>query len=447
MPRTRRATTWITLALAVLGTSAGCGGPETPAIAADSGVGGEDVVTVPVVLPERAELETTTTQPATVHPDHRAEIHAKIAGYLAELRADIGDEVEAGQVLGIVDVPEMDRARERQQAAIARLEADERRAAAEVDLSEADVEAARALLEQEKADIATARAGLDAERFEFDRVRGLVSEGAVTGQLLDEARERLESAEASLESANAASATAAANVDVARAKLAASRARLETSRADTEVACKELEELDARLSYKSLTSPFDGVITRRLVDPGDLVRDIQGASGVLPEPLFEVAKLDTVRVRVPIPEDDATRAGVGDPARVDFRSLPGEPIAGQVSRVARSLDPSTQTMLVEVDLPNPELRLMPGMYGEATIVLERAEGLVLPAGAVRHDEKGRSFVYVVDAGGTVRVVDVETGLDDGNRIQVASGLDGSERVVGPTIDRLQDGQRVRVAEE
>ncbi|QDV36592.1 efflux RND transporter periplasmic adaptor subunit [Tautonia plasticadhaerens] len=447
MPRTRHAISWSPLALAIFGALAGCGGPESPAIAADSGVGGDDVVTVPVVRPERAELEVSTTQPATVHPDYQAEIHAKVSGYLSELKADIGDRVEAGQVLGVIDVPELDRGRERQQATIARLEADERRAAAEVELAGADVEAAAAMLDQEQADIASARAALDAQRAEFDRVQGLVSEGAVTGQLLDEATERLESAEASLGSADAASATARANVDVANAKLAASRARRETSLAETEVARKELGELDAMLSYAILTSPFDGTVIRRNVDPGDLVRNIQGASGGLPEPLFVVAKLDTVRVRVPLPEDDSPVADVGDPARVAFRSTRGGPIEGRVSRISRGLDPSTRTMLVEVDLPNPDLALLPGMFGEATVILERAEGLVLPAGSVRFDEKGRGHVYVIGDGEVIRVVDVTTGLDDGNRIQIVSGLDGSERVVAPTIDRLAEGQRVRIADE
>ncbi|WP_158633474.1 efflux RND transporter periplasmic adaptor subunit [Tautonia sociabilis] len=430
------------VALLVMG--AGCSGPDAPVNAAESGEAAGEVTTVPVIRPERATLRRTTTQPATVHPDHQAEIHARVSGYLALLEADIGDRVEAGQVLGVVDVPELTKGRQRREAMIARLEADERRAAAEIDLAGADVEATEAMRDQELAEIATARAALDAQRAEFNRVQGLVSEGAVTGQLLDEARERLESAEATLASAEAAAASASANVDVSLARLAASQASLETAKAETEVARKELEELDAMIAFATLRAPFPGVVTRRHVDPGDLVREGQGAG---PEgPLFVVAKLDTVRVRVALPEDDAPGTDVGDPAVVIFRSLPGRSFEGRVDRIARGLDTSTRTMLVEVDLPNPGLSLLPGMYGEATITLEQAEGLVLPAGAVRYDEEGRSFVYVVDETDAIRVVNVGTGLDDGSRIEITSGLDGSERVVAPTIDRLQEGQRVRVEE-
>ena len=442
---TWRAIGWLLAALALV-PFVGCRGPEAPAAAAMPDQGDAEGPTVPIVRPERMELRDSTTQPATVHPDHRAEIHARVAGYFEELKVDIGDAVEAGQVLGVVSVPEMRRSMERQEAVIRRLEADERRASAEVALAGAEVDAAEASLERSRAEIDRAEAQLKGVQAELDRVEGLVAEGAVTSRLLDETRQRFESSRAEKAAVEASLTSARADVAVAEASRAAAEARAETSEAESAVSRKELEELETMVAFATLLAPFDGVVTDRQVDPGDLVRDSRGSSGGDRPPLFVVAKLDRVRVRVPIPENDAPRADVGDGAEVSFRAIPGRSFEGVVSRVARGLDPSTRTMLVEIDLPNPGLELLPGMYGEATITLERTEGLVLPAGTVRFDESGRSFVYVVDDEGLVRIVDVEAGMDDGTRIEITKGLDGSERIVAPTIDRLEEGQRVRVEE-
>ncbi len=102
-------------------------------------------------------------------------------------------------------------------------------------------------------------------------------------------------------------------------------------------------------------------------------------------------------------------------------------------------------MIVEVDIDNPDGKLLPGMFGQATADLEStAEQIVLPANVVRYDEQGRSYVYVVDASGQVHVVDVATGRDDGEQIQITSGLSGDERVIGPSLHRFKEGQVVEV---
>ena len=102
-------------------------------------------------------------------------------------------------------------------------------------------------------------------------------------------------------------------------------------------------------------------------------------------------------------------------------------------------------MLVEIDLKNPAGKLIPGMFGQATILLEsRPDQVALPAGVVRYDKEGRSYVYVVDNDATIRVVDVVTGIDDGHQIEITSGLTGQENVVGPLLHRLSDGQTVNV---
>ncbi len=397
-----------------------------------------------MVVPERVTLEVTSTQPATVQANFRAEIQAKVAGYLDELRVDIGDSVEADQVLGVIAVPEMDRDLERQEAVIDRLEAEERRVAAEVRLARAEVTSAEAALDRARAEIRTSTARLEAARSELERVRGLVSDRTVTTRLLDETQSRFEAADAVKFAADAALISAEADVEVAEARLVAASSRQETAEAETSVARRKLEELQVLVDYATLKAPFDGVVVQRHVDPGDLVQDTQVASGSDRPPLFVIDKLDRVRVHVPLPERDAASVDLGDPAEITLRAIPGRTFPGTITRSSRRLDPSTQTMPVEIALPNPEGILLPGMYGEATVLLERREALVLPAGTVRYDAEGASFVYLIDEDDRIQLATVQTGYDDGVRIEIRSGLEGGERVVGPTIDRLDQGQRVRV---
>ncbi|MCH5372537.1 MAG: efflux RND transporter periplasmic adaptor subunit, partial [Planctomycetes bacterium] len=180
------------------------------------------------------------------------------------------------------------------------------------------------------------------------------------------------------------------------------------------------------------------------VDLGDLVQDAQSGSSRDAKPLFVVSKIDRVRVLVPVPERDAPLVDVGDQTQITLQSLPGEVFPGTVSRHAAGLEESTRTMTVEVDLPNPDSRLLPGAFGQATIVLEaEKERLLLPSEAVRYDEHGRSYVYVVDANDKIQVVDVATGLDNGQQIEITAGLNGNERLVGALLGRLKAGQLVQ----
>ena len=421
----------------------GCLTEEVSSAQTDQATPG-DRVTVKTLSPERTALERTTTQPAIVHAYHQAEIYAKVAGYLEKLNVDIGQQVDADTVLGVISVPEMVKSSERQEATVRRLEADEKRAEAQIIVAEANAESAAAVLEQARADVAGADAQLKADRVEHERVSDLVQDKAVAGRLGDESLQRYESARAAKLAAEAAVVSANANVSVAAANQKAADADLDAAKARTEVAMKELEELEELMKYATLRAPFEGIVTRRNADPGDLIRNASASSGPDSTPLFVIAQTDKVRIRVPVPERDAPWAGVGDQATVTFQALPGESFSGKVSRTAGSLDESTRTMTVEIDMENDGGRLLPGMFGEATIVLEeQGDSLVLPAGAVRHDEIGNSYVYVVDAG-KVRVVEVTLGLDDGNLIQITKGLSGNERVVDAMLGRLQDGQVVNV---
>ena len=213
------------------------------------------------------------------------------------------------------------------------------------------------------------------------------------------------------------------------------------------VAEKQLEELTVRMGYATLRAPFDGVVTTRNVNPGDLVRNAQNSAGAATKALFTVVRIDQVRIRSAVPERDAPWVDVGDEAVFVSTSLRSQ-IEGRVSRMSKSLDPATRTMVVEFDVPNPDRRLIPGIFGQMTIVLEEhADALVIPAGSLRvGKDGGDKHVYVVEAGNTVRHAKVVTGMDDGHEIEILSGLNGDERVVTGILGRLAPGQKVRVIE-
>ena len=158
-----------------------------------------------------------------------------------------------------------------------------------------------------------------------------------------------------------------------------------------------------------------------------------------------ITKLDNVRIRVPVPERDAPLATVGDAAKITLQALPGEVFEGHISRVAGVLDERTRTMRIEIDLQNPDGRLLPGMFGQATIKLAPpGDTLTLPANAVRFDEHGAGYVFLVNASNQVEIAQIQTGLDSGEHIEITAGLKGGEQVIGPVLRRLKPGQAVLI---
>ena len=406
---------------------------------------------VSLVELQKRPVARTTTQSATVHAYQQAEIHAKVAGYLQTLKADIGQSLKKDAELGVIQVPEMVKARESQAAEVKRLEALEKRFEAEKTLAAANQEAAVASHKQAKALVLEADAKLVAETKERDRVRELVADKSVASRLLDEAEKKYAAAAAAKTAAEAAAASAKSQIAVAKAKVSVADQIAKAAVEETNVAKKKLAEMDELMKYATLKAPFAGVITERNVDVGDLVRNVQTATDKPRKPLFIVADLSKVRIHVMVPEHDAGSIQTGAEVALKFRALPGYKFKSppKVTRTAKMLDKQTQTMLVEIELDNTKQNgswaMLPGMYGEATIILNRRkDALVLPAEAVRFDSKGNSTVYVVNADDTIRIAKVKTGVDFGDQIEITEGLNPGDRIVGPLIGRLKDGQKVRV---
>jgi HlyD family secretion protein len=390
------------------------------------------LVAVKTTPPKKITLKFATTQPATVHAYFEAELYAKVGGYLRWLHVDIGDEVKEGQKLARIDVPEILKSCERQEAEVSRRQCEKRR-------FDAEIEVAQAKLEQAQADIKEVEARIEADRSEYNRIEKLVESKAVTQSLRDETFNRLQASQAALASRKA-------NTNVAQAEVKVAQTTAESAGAAITVAQKQLEELTILLEYATLRAPFDGIVTGRNVDPGDLVQNALTSSQAGKKPLFSIVQIDKVRVRVLIPQRDVALADVGDKVKFKHEAQSAMVLEGEISRVSKWLEPTTRTMMVEVDLANPDHRLLPGMFGQATILLEeRPNQLVLPVACIRQGgEDAESFVYVVDAGNKVHHVPVKTGKDDGQQIEIVSGLSGQEQVVTGLLGRLSPDQIVRV---
>lgn len=425
-----------TIVLAVL---PGCGRPGASAAGQRSGAAAVKAVAV-----TQTELQRTTTQPATVRALFQTAIRARVSGYVDQLHVDIGDPVEAGQALLALDVPELDKRVAVLEARIRRLLADQSRAEAQIALAEAAQRSAEAKLAQASAELARSQATLTAAAAELRRTEDLVQRQSLQSRVLDEVRKRHDSEQAGVEVATSAIQSAQAETAVAEAQVQAARADLESAEAETEVSRSELDELRVMVDFATLRAPFDSVITERRVEPGDLVRKADEPSQG--QPLLVVSQIDKVRVQIPVPEADAAYLRRGDEVTLEFPFFSDEPpIRGQVTRDSGSLDPKSRTLLVEAEMDNPERKLLPGMFGQATIALGATVAAnTLPARAVRFDSHGRPYVYVIGDDETVSVIDVTTGLDDGGQLEITSGLNAGQRVIDSHLKRFRDGQQVVV---
>jgi RND family efflux transporter MFP subunit len=226
---------------------------------------------------------------------------------------------------------------------------------------------------------------------------------------------------------------AQSDVDRAVSSLAAAEA--------SELAAKaQIAALATKLGETRIESPLAGVVLQRKLDPGALVGTIAGAT------ILTVARTDVLRVFVTVHERHAAAVAIGMDAHVDVDALPGKRFRGKVARLAPGFDPVTRTLEAEVDLDNASGELRPGMYGRGAIQLAiHPKAPVIPAVALQISDKAR-YVFVIE-GDKARRRAIETGVDEGDWLEVTKGLAGGEEVVVGGADGLSDGAAVRVARE
>ncbi|MCI0537527.1 MAG: efflux RND transporter periplasmic adaptor subunit [Verrucomicrobiales bacterium] len=245
---------------------------------------------------------------------------------------------------------------------------------------------------------------------------------------------------------------AVAEVDAKRVQQAVAKApdlvmpqTVDAARGKYEIAKANLERIQTFLGYSKIVAPFEGVITRRWVDPGAFIPAATSGTAAKNAAVVTLMDFRRVRVETAIPQSDAPRVKKGLRVEVSVEELPGRSFAGQISRFAYALDESTKTMLTEIEIPNADLALRPGMYANCRIALEKkTDVLLLPAEALV-TEKKKSFVFRVRDSKAARVP-VKIGFDDGVSVEVLDGLKPNETVIVAGKQAVTDGQTVRATE-
>src|SRR5215467_12631792 len=201
---------------------------------------------------------------------------------------------------------------------------------------------------------------------------------------------------------------------------------------------RRLQQLE---SFKHVYSPISGVITRRNTDVGALIN--AGSTGQSRE-LFDVAQVDPLRVFVSVPQTNAPSIRAGLPAHIELREYPGQKFSGKVVRTADSIDPATRTLLTEIDVPNPDGRLLPGSYAEVHFAVPiQITRLSIPVNAVLFRPEGPR-VAVVGSDHKVHLKAISIGRDYGTKVEILGGLDANDQIVVNPADSLEDGQDVNV---
>lgn len=389
-------------------------------------------VKVEAVKPKKGGIERTTTQPGTVASFESARLFSKVAGYLKKQElhgqpVDIGTRVKKGDVLAVIDMPELEEAVHRDQASVKQAKAHVVQMEAAVESAEADFKAAEALVGERKADVERAISTLSYRSKQFNRIKNLVAERALDEKLQDEAEEHFDAAKAGKSSADASVVSAQAQATAAKAKIAQAEADLEDAKAKVAVAEAELQKDQVFLNYTIIRSPYDGVVTFRGFFPGEFInaRD-QGAA----TPLLTVDRIDKMRIVLQVPDLDVPFVNEGDDAVVEIDALPGRKFPGKVARVSNSEDPTTRTMRTEVDLENDKKLLRDGMYGKVTVLLEKgSDALSVPSSALVGDTEGSKGYLHVIRGGKAHKIEVGIGADNGIETEIVSGLRPDDEVV------------------
>jgi len=354
---------------------------------------------VEVDHPRRATMVQWLETNATLEAFEETDLFAKVSGYLSDVRVDIGDHVKAGQVLAVISIPEMEN----------ELAEDK----AQLDSRQRALETAQRQVEHNRANVALQDITLKRQETLF-KARNIAPED------LDQAR---------------------ANADIARADLGVAEANSAFAAAQIRLAAATVERIKTLIGYEQIVAPFDGVVTRRLVNRGDLV---QAPTASRTTPLFTVERIDTIRVFCDVPENDVSHLHLGDPAIVKPYGFDGKSFVGTVSRFSLHLNPETRNMRTEIDLPNPEERLYPGMYAEASLEMNRRpDALTIPAAAVGSDSDG-NFVYTI-TGDHIERLAIKIGLSDNGRTEVTGGLSKDTPVVTTFRGAPPPGTAVRPA--
>ena len=330
---------------------------------------------VPVQAEELSKEDVNTIKlPGSVHGFESAELYGKMGGYVESIGVDIGDAVQKGDVLARLDIPEMAKQVDQKKALVDQARAQIQQASAATVQAQAETGAAVAALAQTEATRQEKHADVNFCDIQFQRYQNLSESTSIDRRKVDEVRYQLEAARASLQSLNADIQAATAAVNAAKAKVQKAKADEMTAQAQFVVARADLDRAESLVQYTAIKAPFDGLITKRMVDTGDFIQSAENNSAAMP--LLVIARVDKVRIVFHVPMSDVELLDLGDRAVLDeIPALPGRRFEGTIIRMAMALDEKTRTMRTEIHLTNsPKAmgvnRLLPGYYGYVTLYLD-----------------------------------------------------------------------------
>jgi RND family efflux transporter MFP subunit len=360
---------------------------------AEADTRGQSVPRMNVMRVERGPAQNEIRLPGTMQALTEAPILARTDGYLKRRLVDIGDRVASGTVVAEIDAPELDQ---------------------QMHQAEAVIEQAQAAVEQAQANLEQGKANRELARLTAERTRRLAERGIAPQQEDDQSRAQLAAQDASLQALDKAILAQRSNLAAARANLA------------------RLQDLQG---YRLVKAPFDGVITQRNVDVGALV---SGGNTLL----YRIAQTSTLRTYLNVPQNDVNSVHVGQAAIVHVTQYPGRIFRGAVTRAARALDPSTRTMLVEVDVPNGDGALLPGTYADVGLSGSRADPpITVPAAALVFRTDGAQ-IAIVRPDHTVHLQKITVGRDYGDRVEILQGVEEGTLIVAAPGDAVREGAAI-----
>jgi RND family efflux transporter MFP subunit len=363
-----------------------------------------DAPVVAVAQIRTGNLSRTLTLTAEFKPYQEVDVMAKVAGYIKEINVDIGDRVKQGQLLATLEIPEMDD--------------DLRRANASVERSQANVK-------QSQDELTRAKSAYDVAQQYYQRLDDVSKKrpGLVAQQEIDDAHGK---------------------ALVAQAQVSAADSAVESAQQQVNVNQSDVAKVHTLMDYTRITAPFTGVVTKRYADVGSMIQaGIASQSQAMP--VVRLSENNLLRLILPVPESAVPTIHIGQQVEVRVASL-NRTFSGSVTRFEQKLSLDTRTMNTEVDVENPSLVLMPGMYAEVDLTLSKRDHvLAAPVNAVQTDPQSpfSAQVAVVTPNHRVEFRKIELGIETANQVEVRSGLNEGDLIVLGGHSGLQSGQEVQ----
>ena len=426
---------------------------------------------VRLVHPTIRDLKRTVGQPSFIDAYEQTAIYAKLPAYVLKWNVDIGDPIRIGQNLATLFIPEL---KEEVNVKTAQVEMDGalvRQAKKLVEVARGNLAAAVAMVAEAKANVGKFEALVVRWESEVAREQMLVEEDVLDEQILDESTRQLQASIASRAAALAAVQTAKADRIARAADLEKSIVDIAVADAKLDVATADEKRVEALYGYTKLPAPYDGIVVLRNVNTGDFVLPATGdpsaarrsgdQSAAGGTAIYVVARTDIVRVYVDVPEQDANyivsrvAKDAGDPrpvtkATVLVSAYQNDELPAEVTRSSWSLNFTSRTLRAEIDLHNPDARLLPGMYAYGKVMFERKNTTALPHATIT--EIGNQVCCYLYKDGKAVKTPIETGVRVAEWIEVLrkkvdgqwKDIDGKEQVILGDMSELYDGEHVLV---